>query len=143
MRLRFYAELLLAVDAAVTAAGRQGKDVVAALLDGGHAAGIGAFDHVDQALRLLGTNLVDDVAILDHRDGDLRVQIAQNVEVQLADIALDLDDVLFAALLAADILQQGHACVVQFFQFHHVVQAQAGTGGDVVNDHAVQNLINR
>ena len=62
-RLRFYAELLLAVDAAIASARRQGKDVVTALLDRSDAARVRAFDDVDQPLGLLGVFLLRHPAV--------------------------------------------------------------------------------
>lgn len=74
-RLRFYAELLLAVDAAIASARRQGKDVVTALLNGSDAARVRAFDDVDQPLGLLGVFLLRHPAVPDKGDGDFRVDI--------------------------------------------------------------------
>ena len=74
--LRFYAELLLTVDAAVPSTGGQGKDVIAAFLHRSHTAGVGAFDHIDQALGLFGADLVHNMPVLNDRDGDFGVKIA-------------------------------------------------------------------
>ena len=82
------------------------------------------------------------MAILDERNTDLRVHIAQNIKAQAAHVTLDFDNVLLATFLAANILQQGHAGVAQLFQLHQVVQGQAGACGDMVNDHTVLNFIN-
>ena len=80
LTLRFDAELLLAVDAAVAAARRQCKNMVAALLDGGNAARVRAFDDIDQALGLLGANLLHHMAVTDDRDRNFGVNIGKNVK---------------------------------------------------------------
>ena len=116
--------------------------MIAAFLNRGNAAGVRALNDIDQALGLLGAALFHHVAVLDKGNADLRVHITQNVKANAAHIALNFDNVLLAAFLAADILQQGHAGFVQLFQLHQMVQGQAGACGDMVNDHAVLNLIN-
>ena len=116
--------------------------MVAAFLQGGDAARVFALDHIDQPLGLLRADLFADGAVLDDGDGDLRIQIPQNIKVQAGHVTLDLDDILLAGFLAAHVLQQRHAGIVQLFQLHHMVQRKPRACGDVVNDHAVLNFVN-
>ena len=80
--------------------------MVTAFLNGGDAARVRALDDIDQALWLLGVLLLRHVAVLDKGDGDFRIDIGEDVKVQPGHVALNLYYILFAVLLAADVLQK-------------------------------------
>ena len=82
------------------------------------------------------------MTVLNKGQADLRVHITQHIKIQAGNITLDFNNILFAAFLAAHVLQQGHAGFVQLFQLQQVIQRKPGPGGNVVNDHAVHDFIN-
>ena len=93
----FFARIsCLAVEAAVQLGllVRQIENMVESLLDRRDAAGVLAADHVDDPLRKGETLFLDDLVVLDDVHGDVVVDVAQDVKVQIVDRAGDLDDVL-------------------------------------------------
>ena len=137
-------QLLLAVDAAILAVGAQLEDLVTLFLDGGDAAGVLAPHDVDQTLGGLGLFLLDSLAVLDDGHADVGVEIGQHVEVEPGGVALHLDDVLPArlCLVAAGVLDEGHAGGVVALDAQQVHQADGRACLDMVDDDTVLNFIN-
>ena len=80
------------------------------LLGGGDATGVLAEENVGQLLRKGCAALLDQLAVADDVDGDIGVDIAENVHVQL-NVGIDLDDVLLAHAAAADVFDNSHGAV--------------------------------
>ena len=79
-------------------------------LDGSDAARIFAVDHIDQLGRFLQLFLFYDHTVPDDIDGDVRVHVAQNIQIQI-DHAFDLDDVFVAMLVRASVANQGDTAI--------------------------------
>ena len=127
----------LAVDAAVNAGIGigEGKDMGQLLLGGGDATGVLAEENIRQLGGQHGAALLDQLAVSDDVDGDIGIDIAEDVHIQL-DVGVDLDDVLLAHLAAVAVLDDGNRAI-QLVQMEQVVDLHAATGGDVVNDYTV------
>ena len=105
-----------------------------ALLNGGDAARVLAADHIGDLLRERQLPLFDDAVVADDVDRDVVINIAEHVQVDaVEDIALHLDDVLPAHLLAVGVLDDGHLAV-QLVQAKLIVDVQALSGLDVIQD---------
>ena len=79
------------------------------------------------------------LAVADHVDGDVGVNVAQHVQIHFHG-RVDLDDVLFAHAVAADVLDDGHGAV-QLVQMEVLVDVHTLAGLDVVQDHAVLDAV--
>lgn len=81
------------------------------LLDGGDASGVLAMDHIGDLLGKLYGFLLNDLAILDDIDGDVVIDITENIKVYHIETAFDLQDVLAAHLAAACVLDDRYLAV--------------------------------
>ena len=109
------------------------------LFRGGDATGILAFQNVGQGLGQVHRLFLHQDAFLDDVDGDAGVHVAQNVQIHRK-ICVDLDDVLFAHLEAARILDDGNGAI-QLAQAQKLVDLHAVPCGNMVDDKAVANRI--
>ena len=105
----------------------------------GDAAGVLAVDDVHQLLGQLQVLLGNPLTVADNVDGDVGVDVAQHVQIHLHG-RVDLDDVLFAHAVAADVLDDGHGAV-QLIQVEVLVDVHALASLDVVQDHAVLDAV--
>jgi len=93
----------------------QNEDMGQLLFNGGNAAGIVAFDHI---FDLFGQNqllFLNDFPVLDHIHCDIMVDKGQYIQIQHIDVAFHLQNIFFAKLSAAGILDDGYGAI-QFIQ---------------------------
>ena len=142
-RLLLVFGLGLAVQAAVGARALFGQceDLRQLLLNGGDAAGILAADDVGDALGQLELALFGEFAVLNDVDGDVGVDIADDVPVKI-EYPVDLDDVLAAELAAGDVFEDGNGAG-ELVQTEDLVELHGLAGRDVVDDDPVLNRINK
>ena len=80
----------------------------------------------------------DQLPVLDDVDGNARVDVAEDVEVQVNDLS-DLDDILFAHFRAFRVFDHGYGAV-QLIQPEDPVDIHAPPRGDVVQYDSVFDL---
>lgn len=105
--------LFLAVHAAVGLGLRIRKieDMRQLLLDGGDAARVPAVDHIGDLFRKLQGPLFRNLIAADNVDGDVVIDVAENVEIDVVQTALDLNDVLASHLVASCVLDNRYLAV--------------------------------
>lgn len=105
--------LFLAVHAAVGLGLRIRKieDMRQLLLDGGDAARVLAVDHIGDLFRKLQGPLFRNLIVADNVDRDVVIDVAQNVEIDVVQTALDLNDVLASHLVASCVLDNRYLTV--------------------------------
>ena len=108
------------------------------LLGGGYAARILAVDDVHHALRQSQMLTLEELAFLNNIHRDTRVDIAENIEVEIDDLT-NLNNVFFAHLFAFCVLDHGNSAV-EFVETKNVVDFHAATGSDVIEHNAVFDL---
>ena len=101
------------------------------LFDGGDTAGIFAFDDVGQLLGKHQLFLIRDPAAADDVDGDAGIHEAQYVKVDQVDADFDLNDILFAHLVAAAVFDDGNLAV-ELAKSQVVVDIHAFAGRDMI-----------
>ena len=111
----------------------QEEDLIQSLLDGCDTAGILATDHVGDLFRKGERFLFYDLAVTDDVDGDAVVDKAQNIQIQHFWRTLHFNDILFAHLIAAGILDDGYAAV-QLIQLQITIDLHAFSCLDVIQD---------
>ena len=74
------------------------------LLDGSDASGVAAFDDIFDLFGKYQFFLLYDLTVFDDVDGDVVVDVAENIEVDGVERSLDLDDVFPAHLVALRVL---------------------------------------
>ena len=82
--------------------------------------------------------LAHHLSILDHDQGNLIIQIAQDIQTFRHGIAFDLDQVFMTVFLAADRLEQGNGLLL-IFQMQQLIDVHSLSLSDMVNDNAVLN----
>ena len=107
----------------------------------GDAARILAPQHAADALGQLERALFLQLAAADDVDRDARIDIADQVPVELH-LAVDLDDVLAAELAAGDVFEDGNGAG-ELVQAEDLVEFHGLAGRDVVDDDPVLNRINK
>lgn len=117
----------------------QQEDGVQLGLRHGDAPGVLAVDDIYQLFGQLHMLFRHPHAVADDIDGDVGVNVAQHVQIDLHG-GVDLDDVLLAHPPAADVLDDGHRAV-QLVQMQVFVDVHALAGLDVVQDHAVLDAV--
>ena len=81
------------------------------LLDGSDAARIFAVNDIDELARKRQLFLFHDDSVLNDIDGDIVIDIADDIQFEVIDWAFDLNDVLAAHLAASGIFDDRHAAV--------------------------------
>ena len=89
----------------------QHKNVIQPLLDGSDAARVFALDHVYNLFRKSQFLFLHNGSVFDDVYGDVVVDEAKNIQIQLFDRTFHLDDIFFAHLVAAGILDDGYSTV--------------------------------
>ena len=89
----------------------QQEDLIQFLLNGGDTAGIPAFDDIFDLFGKLKFPLFYDFFSFDDIDGDVVVDKTQYIQIQCVNITLHFQNILFAHLIAAGILDNGNAAV--------------------------------
>lgn len=137
-----FAFLGLAVYTAVDAVLPVGEfeDMVDIPLLGSDASGVLAVDDVYDLLRKLHMLLLDDLIVLDVADRDVRVHIAQYIQIDIQGVG-DLQDVFLTHLVAGYIFDDRHAAV-QLVQPQVAVDVHASSGFDVIQNDSVFNAVN-
>ena len=107
------------------------EDVGQFLFDGGDAAGVVAVDHVFDLLGQHQILFVNDLPVLNYIDGDVVVDICQNVQIQHVDVAFHLQNIFFAHFFTAGIFDDGHG-TVQLVQSQMLIDGQAFAGLDMI-----------
>ena len=115
----------------------QPEDVGQLLLDGGDAAGILAANDPGDGLGQVGVELLHPLAPPDDVHGNVGVDVAQHIIVEVDDL-VDLQNVLLAVLAAGGVLDHRHLAL-QLVQAQVPVQVHAPPGGDVVDDDAIDD----
>ena len=82
--------------------------------------------------------LAHHLSILDHDQGNLIIQIAQDIQTFRHGIAFYFDQVFMTVFLAADRLEQGNGLFL-VFQMQQLINVHALPIGDMVNNNAVLN----
>ena len=101
------------------------------LLDGSDASGVAAFDDVFDLFGKYQYLLLYDLTIFDDIDGDVMVDKAENVEVEHVDIAFYLQNVLFAHLIAAGVLDDRNG-TVKLVQLQIMINSHGLSSFDMV-----------
>jgi len=109
----------------------QAEDVVYARLHYSDTPGVLTFLDVDELLRKGHLLLLDGLAVLDDADGDVRVDITDDIQVDIVVFLVHLDDVLLAHLVALHPLDQRHAAV-QLVQAQVIVDLHGLARGDMI-----------
>ena len=78
------------------------------------------------------------LSVLDYDQGNLIVQIAQNIQTFRHGIAFYFDQVFMTVFLAADRLEQGNGLFL-VFQMQQLIDVHSLSFGDVVDDHTILN----
>ena len=82
--------------------------------------------------------LAHHLSILDHDQGNLIIQIAQDIQTFRHGIAFYFDQVFMTVFLAADRLEQGNGLLL-IFQMQQLIDVHSLSLSDMVNDNAVLN----
>ena len=106
------------------------------LLNGGDAARILAADHVGDLFRKLQGFLLGDLVVTDDIDGDVVVNVAQYIQVNVVDRALNLDDVLAAHLVASRVLDDGYLTVGETVKTKVIVNVKAFASLNMIQNNA-------
>ena len=93
----------------------QEEYMIQPLLDGSDAAGVFAFDHIGDLFWKLQLFFVNDLFVLDDIDGDIVVNKAKDIQIQLFDRTFNFDDIFSAHFVASGIFDDGN-CTVQLVQ---------------------------
>ena len=107
------------------------KYLVKALLDGSDAARVLAFDHVDNLLRKTKVFLLNNLLVLDDVYGDVVIDEAKDVKIQVFDRAFYFDNVLFAHLIAAGVLDDRNG-TVKLVQLQIMINSHGLSSFDMV-----------
>ena len=132
--------LLLAVGAAVATVRRKVEDVVDLLLDARDTARVAAADDVDEAFRARELLLLDDFAVLDHVDRDVRVEVAEHLQIEV-DHAFYLNDILMTVFVRARVPDNRDAAV-EPVELCQLVDAHSGSRLDVVDHESILDTVN-
>ena len=114
----------------------QEEDLIQSLLDGCDTAGILAADHVGDLFRKLQGFFLGDLVVTDDIDGDVVVNVAQNIQVNVVDRALNLDDVLAAHLVASRVLDDGYLTVGETVKTKVIVNVKAFASLNMIQNNA-------
>ena len=117
----------------------QYKDVWKLLLNGSDAAGIPAFDDVFDLFWQTQISFLNDLAVLDHIDGDVMVDKTENIDIQCIDITLHLQDILFSFFIAARIFDDRN-CTIQFIKLEKMLDRQAFACFNMIQYKALLNF---
>ena len=112
------------------------EDVRQLLLNGGNAARILAADHVGDLFRQLQRFFLGDLVVTDDIDGDVVVNVAQYIQVNVVDRALNLDDVLAAHLVASRVLDDGYLTVGETVKTKVIVNVKAFASLNMIQNNA-------
>lgn len=112
----------------------QMEDVRQFLFDGGDTARVLASDHVGDLLRQLQRFLLHNLIVTDDIDGDIVVDVAKYIQINIADRSLYFDDVLASHLVAAGVLDDRHLTFGQMVQAKMIVDIKALAGLNVVQN---------
>ena len=82
--------------------------------------------------------LAHHLSILDHDQGNLIIQIAQDIQTFRHGIAFYFDQVFMPVFLAADRLEQGNGLFL-VFQMQQLIDVHSLSFCDVVYDHTILN----
>ena len=82
--------------------------------------------------------LAHHLSILDHDQGNLIIQIAQDIQTFRHGIAFYFDQVFMTVFLAADRLEQGNRLLL-IFQMQELIDVHALAFCDMVNNHTILN----
>ena len=129
----FVGVFLFTVFAAVNTLLRIGQkeDLLQFLLNGSDTARVFAFYHVVDLFRKRKGFLFHDLVVFNDIDGDVMVDEAQCVQVNFINGTLDLDNVLFAHLVALCIFDDGNGAV-EFVESQVFIDFHALAGFDMV-----------
>jgi len=119
----------------------QDKNVIQFLLNGSDTARILTFYNVLDLFWKREGFLFDDLIILDDIYRDVVIDETKYVQIDLIDGALDLDNVFFAHLVAAGVLDDGYTAV-EFVQTQIFVNFHAFAGFDMIQHKAFLNSTN-
>ena len=109
----------------------QNKHLIQSLLDGSDTAGIFTSDHVYNLLRKTKVFFLNDLLILNNIYGDIVINETKDIQIQIFNRSLNLDDVLFAHLIALCVLDDRNS-TVKLVKLQVMINSHSLAGFDMV-----------
>lgn len=129
----------VAVDAAISAffLVGQAENLRQLLLDGGDAARVFAAEDALQRLWQLGMKFFCALGVMDDIDGDMRIDVAEQVEIEVDNLA-DFENIFLAQLAGAGVFDDGDLAI-QLVELQIFVNLHGFACGNVVDNNAFGN----